>query len=103
MTFSQLIRKLFKDESEKWSTLIDYVTAIYNNSHHTALRGHTPNSAHFNFLPGQTKPSIYELLDEGETKHPFLLEEQRLYTRALRIFNEAGLQRYFEIKDKKGN
>ena len=103
LTFSQLIRKLFKDESEKWSTLIDYVTAIYNNSHHTALRGHTPNSAHFNFLPGQTKPSIYELLDEGETKHPFLLEEQRLYTRALRIFNEAGLQKYFELKDKKGN
>ena len=101
LTFSTLIRKLFLEERDNWVDYVDQVVALYNNTGHKALRGHSPNSAHFNLAPDQTQPMIHQYLNESASRHPFVLEEQELYTRALRIFNEAGLQKYFEPRDKK--
>ena len=101
LTFSTLIRKLFLEERDNWVDYVDQVVALYNNTGHKALRGHSPNSAHFNLSPDQTQPMIHQYLNESASRHPFVLEEQELYTRALRIFNEAGLEKYFEPRDKK--
>ena len=101
LTFSTLIRKLFEEERDNWVDYVDQVVALYNNTGHKALRGHSPNSAHFNLAPDQTQPMIHQYLNESASRHPFVLEEQELYTRALRLFNEAGLEKYFEPKDKK--
>ena len=101
LTFSTLIRKLFKEERDNWADYVDHVVALYNNTGHKALRGHSPNSAHFNFAHDQTQPMIHQYLNESASRHPFVLEEQELFTRALRLFNEAGLEQYFEPRDKK--
>ena len=100
-TFSTLIRKLFEEENNKWTDYVDQVVALYNNTAHTALRGHSPNSAHFNLMHDQTQPMIHQILAESGSEHPFVVEEKELFTRALRIFNEAGIEKYFEPRDKK--
>ena len=101
LTFSTLIRKLFKDENNKWTDYVDQVVAIYNNTGHKALRGHSPNSAHFNLAHDQTHPMVHQYLNESRSNHPFVVEERRLFTRALRVFTEAGIERYFEPVDRK--
>ena len=53
-TFSTLIRKLLEEENNKWTNYVDQVVALYNNTAHTAPRGHSPNSAHFNLMHDQT-------------------------------------------------
>ena len=101
LTFSTLIRKLFTDERDRWTDYVDQVVALYNNTGHKALRGHSPNSAHFNLAHDQTKPMIHQYLSESESNHPFVAEEKRLFARARRLFNEAGIGKYFEPVDKK--
>ena len=44
---------------------------------------------------------IHQILAESGSKHPFVVKEKELFTRALRIFNEAGIGKYFEPRDKK--
>ena len=73
-TFSTLIRKLFEEENNKWTDYVDQVVALYNNTTHTALRGHSPNSAHFNLMHDQTQPMIHQILAESGSKHPFVVE-----------------------------
>ena len=101
LTFSTLIRKLFEDENDKWTDYVDQVVALYNNTPHMALRGHSPNSAHFNLMHDQTQPMIHQLLNESMSKNPFVVEERILFNRSLRIFNEAGIEKYFEPRDRK--
>ena len=101
LTFSTLIRKLFKDENNKWTDYVDQVVAIYNNTGHKALRGHSPNSAHFNLAHDQTYPMVYQYLNESRSNNPFVVEEKRLFNRALRVFTEAGIEKYFEPVDRK--
>ena len=101
LTFSTLIRKLFKDENNKWTDYVDQVIAIYNNTGHKALRGHSPNSAHFNLAHDQTYPMVYQYLNESRSNNPFVVEEKRLFNRALRVFTEAGIEKYFEPVNRK--
>ena len=37
---------------------------------------------------------IHQILTETGNKHPFVDEEKELFTRALRIFYEAGIEKY---------
>ena len=45
---------------------------------------------------------IHQILAESGSEHPFVIKEKELFTRALRIFNKAGIEKYFEPRDKKG-
>ena len=101
LTFSTLIRKLFTDERDRWTDYVDQVVALYNNTGHKALRGHSPNSAHFNLAHDQTRPMIHQYLSESESKHPFVVEEKKLFARAKTLFDEAGIDKYFEPVDAK--
>ena len=58
------------------------VVALYDTAY-TALREHSPNSAHFNLMYDKTQPIIHQILAESE--HPFVVGGKEFFTRALRI------------------
>ena len=53
----------------KWINYADQVVALYNNTTHTALQGHSSNSAHFNLMHDQTQPIIHQTLAESGSEH----------------------------------
>ena len=44
---------------------------------------------------------IHQYLSESESKHPFVMEEKKLFARAKTLFDKAGIDKYFEPVDAK--